>query len=472
MWHLMNKKSYIILFILFSVLLQSCFVSKKYTRNEALLVQPDMFRAEINQKDSSSIANIVWGEFFKDTILKNYIDVALKENLDLKMAVEKIKTSQSYYQQAKAQFFPSVAIAPEVSYNSQSLNTQFGQLFGERRHLVQYGIPFSLGWELDVWGKISSAKRASQAALLSTVASAQAYQSLLVGNVAKLYYQLLVLDEQFRITESTIITRTKSLETTKALKVAGTLTEAAVKQSEALLLNAKGLLVNIENQRTITENALAILLNQSPHKLERTHLDQQTIDHELLYGVPYDLLKNRPDIRAAEYELVNAFELSNVAQANFYPSLRITANTGLQSVDIDRLFSLKSLFVNTVASLTQPIWNKRQLTTQKEIAMANQQIAYLQYRKSILVATNEVSNALALYQTQTELMSLKQQEYNSYRLATEYSQELVNNGMANYLEVLRAQENELSAQLSYLNANYGRLIAVVDLYRALGGGAK
>ena len=452
MWHLMNKRSYIILFILFSVLLQSCFVSKKYTRNEALLVQPDMFRAEINQKDSSSIANIVWGEFFKDTLLKNYIDVALKENLDLKMAVEKIKTSQSYYQQAKAQFFPSVAIAPEVSYNSQSLNTQFGQLFGERRHLVQYGIPFSLGWELDVWGKISSAKRASQAALLSTVASAQAYQSLLVANVAKLYYQLLVLDEQFRITESTIITRTKSLETTKALKVAGTLTEAAVKQSEALLLNAKGLLVNIENQRTITENALAILLNQSPHKLERTHLDQQTIDHELLYGVPYDLLKNRPDIRAAEYELVNA--------------------TGLQSVDIDRLFSLKSLFVNTVASLTQPIWNKRQLRTQKEIAMANQQIAYLQYRKSILVAANEVSNALALYQTQTELMSLKQQEYNSYRLATEYSQELVNNGMANYLEVLRAQENELSAQLSYLNANYGRLIAVVDLYRALGGGAK
>ena len=144
----------------------------------------------------------------------------------------------------------------------------------------------------------------------------------------------------------------------------------------------------------------------------------------------------------------------------------------MQSVDIDRLFSLKSLFVNTVASLTQPIWNKRQLRTQKEIAMANQQIAYLQYRKSILVAANEVSNALALYQTQTELMSLKQQEYNSYRLATEYSQELVNNGMANYLEVLRAQENELSAQLSYLNANYGRLIAVVDLYRALGGGAK
>ncbi len=467
----MNKKLNLLLFVLFSVALQSCFVGKKYRRDATQLVQPDMFRAELNQKDSGSIANIGWSDFFKDTFLIKYIDIALKENLDLKMAVERIKTSQSYYQQAKSQFFPSVAISPEVSYNSQSLNTQFGQLFGERRHLVQYGIPFSLSWEADVWGKISSAKRASQANLLSTIASTQAQQSVLISNVAKLYYQLLVLDEQYRITESTIITRTKSLETSKALKEAGNLTAVAVLQSEALLLNAKSLLVNIDNQRMITENALSILLNQSPHKLERTRLDLQSFSHELLYGVPYDLLKNRPDIRAAEFELIHAFELTNVAQASFYPSLKITANTGLQSVDIDRLFSLKSLFVNTVASLTQPIWNKRQLRTQKEIALANQQIAYLQFRKSILNASNDVSSALALYQSQTEMMSLKQQEYNAYRLATEYSQELVNYGLANYLEVLRSQENELSAQLNYLNANYGQLNAVVDLYRALGGGA-
>ena len=111
------------------------------------------------------------------------------------------------------------------------------------------------------------------------------------------------------------------------------------------------------------------------------------------------------------------------------------------------------------------------MRTQKEIALANQQIAYLQFRKSILNASNDVSSALALYQSQTEMMSLKQQEYNAYRLATEYSQELVNYGLANYLEVLRSQENELSAQLNYLNANYGQLNAVVDLYRALGGGA-
>ncbi len=467
----MNKKFYIAAFIIFSILIQSCFIGKEYTRDEAQLVQPDMFRVELYQQDSGTIANISWSDFFNDAFLKKYIEVALSENLDLKIAVERIKTSQAYYQQAKSQFFPSVTVAPEVSYSSQSLNTQFGQLFGERRHLVQYNIPFSLGWEADVWGKISSAKRASQATLLSSFASTQAQQSLLVSNIAKLYYQLLVLDEQYKITESTITTRTKSLEISKALKEAGILTEVAVKQSEALLLNAKSLLITINNQRTISENALSILLNQSPHKLERASLDQQSFDNKLLYGVPYDLLKNRPDIRAAEYDLINAFELTNVAEANFYPSLRITANTGLQSIDIDRILSVKSFFINTIASLTQPIWNRRQLRTQKEVALANKQIAYIQYRKSILNAANDVSNALALYQTQTEIMSLKQQEYNAYRLATEYSQELVNYGLANYLEVLRSQENELNAQLSYLNAQFGQLNAVVDLYRALGGGA-
>jgi multidrug efflux system outer membrane protein len=467
----MNNKFSIIIIVLFSVSLQSCFIGKKYTRTEMQLAQPDMFRAELNRKDSSTIADIGWKDFFKDTLLIRYIELALEENLDLKIAVERIKTSQAYYQQARSQFFPSVTLAPEVSYNTQSLNTQFGQLFGERRHLVQYNFPFSLSWEADIWGKINSAKRASQATLLSTIASSQAQQSLLISNVAKLYYQLLILDEQYNITESTITARTKSLETSKALKEAGTLTEVAVKQNEALLLNAKGLLINLNNQRTIAENALSLILNQSPQKIERTRLDQQSFNNELLYGVPYDLLNNRPDVRAAEYELINAFELTNVAEASFYPSLRITANTGLQSIDIDRLFRLKSLFVNTIASLTQPIWNKRQLRTQKEIALANQQIAYLQYRKSIINATNDVSNALALYQSQTELMSLKQQEYNAYLLATEYSQELVNYGLANYLEVIRAQENELIAQMSYLNANFAQLNAVVDLYRALGGGA-
>lgn len=468
----MNKNYYILFFGLFTLAMQSCFVGKQYTREQALLVQPDMFRSELQPRDTGTIANIAWRDFFKDSVLNQYIQLALRENLDLKIAVHRIKTSQAYYLQAQSQFFPTVTAAPEILYNSQSLNSPAGQASGSRNELLQFGIPLSIGWEADIWGKISSAKRASQASLLQTTASAQAQQSLLISHVAKLYYQLLVLDAQYQILQTTIHTRTRSLATSQALKTAGILTEVAVQQSEALLWNAKSLSLNITNQITITENALCILFNQSPHALTRTRLDQQTIGHELLYGVPYDLLKNRPDVRAAEYQLISAFELSNVAAASFYPSLRITANTGLQSIDIDRLFSLKSLFVQTIASLTQPLWNKRQLKTQKEIALANQQIAYLQYRQSILRAAHEVSDALSIYQTQTQLMTLKKQEYNAYHLATTYSQELVNYGMANYLEVLRAQEYELNAQMSYLNAHFGQLNAVVELYSALGGGSR
>lgn len=468
----MNKKSFLLLSLFLSLVFQACFVGKKYERKTVELVQPDLFRVEMQQQDSGNIAQVAWHDFFTDALLRQYIEVALRENIDLKMAIERIKTSQSYYRQAKSQYFPSITVAPEVAYITQSQNTQFGQIIGERRHILQYSIPFSLGWEADVWGKISSAKRASHAALLSTAASAQAQQSLLVAHVAKLYYQLLVLDEQYQITQSTIDTRTRSLATSRALKDAGILTEVAVKQSEALMLNAKGVLVNIENQIKITENALSIILNQSPHRIERSGLDRQEIVSDLVYGVPMDILSNRPDVRAAEFDLINAFELTNVAQANFYPSLSITATSGLQSIDIDKLFSVKSLFVNAISSLTQPLWNKRQIRTQKEVALANQQIAYLNYRKSILTAANEVSNALANYQSQTELMALKQQEYDAYHTATVYSQELVDYGLANYLEVLRSQENELNTQLSYLNARYAQLNAVVDLYQALGGGTQ
>ncbi|MFV0607127.1 MAG: efflux transporter outer membrane subunit [Niabella sp.] len=468
----MHTVSIIAAFLWLVFLFQSCAVSKQYTRDENGIVQPDMFRAEFQTKDTATLATIHWQDFFSDAQLRKYISEALNENLDLQMAMERIKTSEAYYNQAKAQFFPTVTVAPEVAYNTQSVNTQFGQIIGERRHLVQYSIPFALSWEADIWGKISSSKRAAHATLLSAASSVQAAQSLLVSNVAQLYYQLLVLDEQQSITEATIVTRKKSLETSKALKESGTLTEVAVRQSEALVLNAEGLLVTINNQIKILENTFSLLLGKNSGHINRSSLEMQTITTQLSYGVPMHLLVNRPDVRAAEFDLMNAFELTNVARANFYPSLKLTASTGLQSIDIDKLFSLNSLFVNAVASLTQPLWNKRQLRTQKEVALANRQIAYLNYRKSILTASKEVSDALLNYEAQNQLMTIKEKEYKTYQLATEYSQELVNYGMANYLEVLRSQENELNAQLSHLNAYYGKLSAVVQLYRALGGGAK
>ena len=155
-----------------------------------------------------------------------------------------------------------------------------------------------------------------------------------------------------------------------------------------------------------------------------------------------------------EFNLINAFELTNVAKSQFYPSFKITGSTGLQSVDIDQLFSANSIFGNVVGSLVQPILNKRQIKTNYEVSLANKEKAYLNFRKALLNAGNEVSDALKIYQSQDDFISLKKKELNAYNKSVEFSQELVNYGMANYLEVLNANVNKLNAELNIVNAEY------------------
>jgi len=452
--------------------LQSCFVAKQYERPLNALPTVDLFRKEYQQVDSTNIGLIKRTDFFKDPILQGYIETALRENLDINIALENMRASRSYYLQSRKAFLPTLNLGPGVTYTSQSLNTQFGKMVGERQHIFQYDLTASLSWEADIWGKLTSAKRAGFADMQRTIAGQQALQTAVVGNIASLYYQLLVLDQQKKVTAQTIETRTKSLETSRALKQQGTLTEVALKQSEALIYNAQALLVQIDNQIEVTENAFNLLLASGSKTVERGTLDGQQMVTDLAIGVPYQLLSNRPDVRAAEFDLMNAFEMVNVAKANFYPSFRLTASSGLQSMDIDQLFSPRALFGNVITSLTQPIWNRRELKTRQEVSLANRQIAYLNYRKSILNAGKEVSDALSIFKSQSQIEELKIKEYTAYQTATTYSQELMNYGLANYLEVLRAQENELSTQISILDAKYTKLTSIVQLYKALGGGSE
>lgn len=460
--------------LLFAVQLQSCMVIKDYQRPAVIdsLAITDLFRPEYQLVDSANIGLVEWQSFFTDPFLQKYIERSLSDNLDFAIAAEQIKTANAYYLQAQQAYYPSVSLGAGAGYSSPSLNGQMGQNLGTRSHGLQYELSGAISWEADIWGKLTAAKRGALADMQRTLAAQQTIQTVLVANIATTYYQLLVLDEQQKITQETIITRSQSWETTIALKDAGILTEVAVQQSEALKLNAEALLVSIEQQIKILENTFNLLLGTSSKTVERMRLDQQEAVTHLPYGVPYQLLSNRPDIRAAEYNLIAAFEMTNVAKANFYPSFKITASGGLQSLDFDKLFNPTSFFANILGNLTQPLWNKRQLRTQQEIADYNQQIAFLQYKKTILQAGREVSDALVAYESQTEIIDLKDREYKAYQLSTTYSQELVNYGLANYLEVLRSQENELNARLSLLNAQFLQMNAVVQLYKALGGGWK
>ena len=459
----------IILIFFVSFLVVSCQTRQNYQRANDV-VDEKLFRTDALPKDSLSMANLSWKEIFTDAVLQKHIAKALENNLDIRIALQNIASAEAYLKQSKAAYQPTISVGPDYSFNTSSLNTQFGQIVGERRYINQFDITANLGWELDLWGKLKGQEKAQYAAYLSSVAAHQNVKSNLVASIATAYYQLLAFDEQKKIFSNTIEIRKKNLETTKALKEAGIVSEVAVQQSEALVYNAEASLVTLDVQIQMLENTISLLMGEPSHEIERTSLSTQNFALNTDLGYPSALLANRPDVKQAEFNLINAFELTNAAKAQFYPSLRITGSTGVQSVDIDKLFSANSVFANVLVGLAQPILNKRQIRTNYEVSLANQERAYLNFRKTILNAGNEVSDALKMYNAQDQFIAFKKKELSAYDKSVEFSQELVNYGMANYLEVLNANVNKLNAEINIANAQYTKLQAGVELYRALGGG--
>ncbi|GGW98628.1 efflux transporter outer membrane subunit [Salegentibacter mishustinae] len=449
-------------------LLVSCFAAKDYERPELEEISEELYRTDNLPQDSLSMAVISWKEIFTDPILKNHIEEGLENNIDIRIAIQQMLAAEAYVKQGKASYFPTLNAGPAVSHQILSPNSQFGSFFDGS--ITQYDVTGNLSWEADIWGKIRSNDRAFTAAYLQSEAAHKAVKTQLIANIASNYYQLLSLDEQLRIAEQTLENRESSLETTEALKTAGNVTEVGVQQTKAQLHTAEALVVQLKNQIRLLENSLSILLGEGPQEIERTELSKQNIITPLNTGVPSQLLRNRPDVIAAEYGLINAFELTNAARANFYPSLTLTASGGFQSLELDKLLNANSLFANLGASLLQPIINKRQIRTQYEVSQAQQQQALLNFKQAILVAGREVSDALSNYKASTERKNILENEYEAYSKASDFSEELLNNGLVNYLEVLTARENALNSRLNLISAEYNKLNSIVNLYKALGGG--
>ena len=458
----------LVLVAILPLLLQSCFVAKDYVRPE--LETESLYRTDNLPQDSISMATVSWKDIFTDSYLDSYIEKGLANNLDVRIALQNIAAAQAYVKQGKMGYLPTLTGTGQYSRTKNSENSQFGSFFNSA--LEQYELSASLSWEADIWGKIRSTKRAFGASYLQTVAAHQAIKTDLVASIASSYYQLMALDKQKSITEETLEARRSSLETTLALKNAGQVTEVAVKQTEAQLYTAEVILIDLEKNIKLLENTLSILLGEPARAIERGKIDEQRIQTALSTGVPAQLLTNRPDLMQAEYSLINAFELTNVAKSSFYPSLQLTASGGLQSLELDNWFDASSLFSSLIGSLTQPILNGRKIRTQYEVAKAQQEKALLSYKKTLLVAGKEVSDALYGYEAESRKIEAYTKELEAYTLAESYSEELLNNGLANYLEVLTARQNALNSELNYINAQYGQLDAIVTLYRALGGGWK
>jgi multidrug efflux system outer membrane protein len=462
----MKKIKYIVV-LSSAFLLQSCFVAKNYERPE--IKTEDLYRTEVVAKDSASMADLSWEQLFTDTVLQGYIKKGLQNNFDIRVAMQNMVAAESSLKQRKAGYLPSLGVNANWTHQEISGNSQFGNFFDR---IDQYQLAANLSWEADIWGKIRSNKRAANAQYLQSVAVNQLIKTQVVATISSVYFQLLSLDAQLKIAEQTLINRSQSIETIKALKDAGQVNEVAVKQTEAQKYATELIIEDLKYNTKVLENTMSILLGEAPQAIERTSLEAQVLNPEINTGIPALLLSKRPDVIAAEYGLVSTFELTNVSRSNFYPSLTITGTGGFQSLELKDLINSNSIFANIVSGLTQPIFNQRQIRTQHEIAKSNQQKALIQFEQTLKSAGKEVSDALANYENETKKISIRTQHVDALKKASEYSEELLTYGMVNYLEVLTSKDNALSSELSLIDNKFKQFNAIITLYRALGGGWK
>jgi NodT family efflux transporter outer membrane factor (OMF) lipoprotein len=465
----MNKiiSNKLLLVAFLPLLLQSCFTAKTYERPN--VETENLYRTDQLPQDSISFASVSYQDLFTDAHLKTYIQRGLDNNLDIRIALQSIAAAEAYVKQGKAGYLPTIngaATGTRTARNSE--NGQFGSLFAQPFN--QFEASGTVSWEADIWGKIRSTKRASDASYLQTVAAHKAVKTSLVAQIATTYYRILSLDKQILVTEETIENRSKSLETITALKEAGQTNQVGVDQTAAQLYSAQSQLLDIKNLLYQAENTLSILLSEQPQTYSRSTLDEQSLANEMQLGVPALLLRNRPDIMQAEYSLVNSFELTNVARSNFYPSITLSAQGGFQSLEIDNWIDSGSIFANLVGGLTQPIFNGRKIRTAYEVAQVQQEQSLLSFKKALLTAGKEVSEALYDYNIAVEKEEFISKQVLALKRAESNSEELLNSGYLTYLDLLTARENSLNAELNLVDNKFSQLSATVELYRSLGGG--
>jgi len=334
---------YLLIAVLFFV---SCKVSESYY-HPAGITDVSLYR-DAHSTDSVSMAAVPWKEMFSDTLLQKLIQEGIDNNLDLKIAMSRIKEAQANYQQGKAALYPALTL------NANFPLSYSGNLVSPSALFQLYG---SASWEVDLWGKLKSSKKASMAALLQSEAYKRAVQTQLVSDIATNYTTLLALDAQLEVTLKTVENRALDVEIMKKLKESDVVTGAAVVQSEANRYSVEVTIPDLRQNIRAIENALSILLGRSPGSITRGSLTNQHAWTNLQTGVPAQLLSNRPDVMVAEYQLHYYFELTKAARTYFYPSLTITAQGGWANGSVSQLFSASSLFGNVVGGLIQPVFN-------------------------------------------------------------------------------------------------------------------
>lgn len=436
-----------------------------------------------NSQDTVNVAALAWKQYFKDPYLDSLIATALKNNQELNITMQEIEISRNEIRVRKGEYLPflglqgSAGVEKVGRYTSQGANdanTEIkpGEEFPEPLPDFMFGAYAT--WEIDVWGKLHNAKKAAVSRYLSSVEGKNFMVTNIVAEIANSYYELLALDNELEIVKQNIELQKNAYEIIKLQKEATRVTELAVRRFEAQLLHTQGIQFDLQQQITETENRINFLVGRFPQHVERNHENFISLIPEAIYaGIPSQLLANRPDIKQAELDLMAAKLDIKVAKARFYPSLGISAGIGYQAFNPAYLVKTpQSLLYSLAGDLTAPLINRNAIKADYYSANAKQLQAIYNYEQTILNAYVEVANQLSKINNLEKSYDLKTREVEALTKSVSISNDLFNSARADYMEVLMTQRDALESKFELIETKKQQMNAMVNVYKALGGGWK
>jgi outer membrane protein, multidrug efflux system len=446
--------------------LVGCTLGPNYRR--PAVPAPEAWRAEEAVADPASLADLPWWALFEDVELRRLVRAALEANTDLRIAVARVDQARAQLGVTRAAQFPQVDAGASVTTNRFS-DTVRPRNQGGVTDL--FSTTVDLAFEIDIWGRLRRASEAARAELLASEEARHAVVMTLVSDVATAYFQLRQLDLELETTRRNVASRQNSLGLVRDRFEAGLTSALDLRQAEAELASTTAQIPDLERQIAQTEHQLSVLLGRTPGGITRgPPLTAQTFPPTVPGGLPSALLERRPDIRQAEAGLVAANARIGVAKAAFFPQISLTGFFGVESVALSDLFTGPSRIWQLGPAMTVPIFNAGRNRANLELTEAQQQEALIRYEQATQQAFREVEDALIAHRKAREALAEQSVAVQASRDALSIAETRYTSGLTSYLDVLDAQRTLLAAEVTESRTLLAQLVAVVQLYRALGGG--
>ena len=463
----------LIIVLLITSLLTACTVGPKYQRPR--LQTPTVYRgvADANvAPDPQTLADTKWFEVFKDDKLQELIRAGLVNNYDLREAVARVDQARANYGITRSFQFPTIEGSSDISTERRSRSGVFDIPEPAKRDRTFGSVLLNLlTFEVDIWGRLRRATEAARADLLASEEIRKAVVTTLVSDVATSYFNLRELDFELEIARRTLASRQESLRIIKLRQERGVSNMLEVRQAEQLVYSASEVIPATEQAIEQQENFLSYLLGKNPAGVARgLSLTEQQMSPSVPPGLPSDLIERRPDIRAAEQNLVSANALIGVAKAAYFPRITLTGFLGFESAQLTKLFSNSRSVWAFAPQVTQPIFTAGRIKSNVQFSQAQREVFLINYERTIQNAFREVSDSLIAYRKVKEVRTQRELLVETLTDRSRLAYMRYTGGVSNLLEALDADRNLFDAELSLAQSRRDELLTVVQLYKALGGG--